>query len=49
MSSRLAFVPFPEGTIEFLLAAPRESFEDYTFTFANLLTSFHSGRCAPPE
>ena len=49
MSTRLAFVPFREGTIEFLLTAPRESSEDYTFTFANLLTSFHSERCASPE
>jgi hypothetical protein len=49
MSTRLAFVPFTEGTIEFLLNAPRESSEDYTFTFANLLTSFHSEKCASPE
>jgi hypothetical protein len=49
MSTRLAFVPFREGTIEFLLTAPRESFVDYTFTFGNLLTSFHSERWATPE
>jgi len=49
MSTRLAIVPFWEGIVEFLFTAPRESSEDYAFTFANLLTSFHSEKCASPE
>ena len=46
LSTRLAFVPFSDGTVEFLLTAPSEKSEDYTFIFANLLTSFHSERCS---
>jgi len=49
LSTRLAFVPFSDGTVEFLLTAPREKSEDYTFIFANLLTSFHSERCSAPK
>jgi hypothetical protein len=49
LSTRLAFVPFADGTVEFLLTAPSKKFEDYTFAFANLLTSFHSERCASPK
>jgi hypothetical protein len=49
LSTRLAFVPFSDGTVEFLLTAPSEKSEDYTFIFANLLTSFHSERCSAPK
>jgi hypothetical protein len=42
LSTRLAFVPFSNGTIEFLLTAPNEKSEESSFTFANFLTSFHS-------
>jgi hypothetical protein len=49
LSTRLALIPFTDGTVEFLLTAPSEKSEDYTFTFANLLTSFHSERCSAPK
>jgi hypothetical protein len=49
LSTQLAFVPFSDGTVEFLLTAPSEKSEDYTFIFANLLTSFHSERCSAPK
>ena len=49
LSTRLAFVPFADGTVEFLLTAPNEKSEEYSFTFANLLTSFHSERCQSPK
>ena len=49
LSSSLAFVPFSDVTVEFLLTAPNEKSEEYRFTFANLLTSFHSERCSSPK
>jgi hypothetical protein len=49
LSTRLAFVPFSDGTVEFLLTAPSEKSEDYNFIFANLMTSFHSEKCSAPK
>jgi hypothetical protein len=40
MAYRVAFVPYPGGLIEFVLAAPARKVVDYHFAFANLLTSF---------
>jgi hypothetical protein len=49
LSTRLAFVPFSDGTVEFLLTAPNEKSEEYSFAFANFLTSFHSEKCPSPK
>lgn len=49
LSTRLAFVPFADGVVEFLLTVPKEKAEHYNFTFANLLTSFRSERCPSPK
>jgi len=40
--SRLAFVPLPEGRLEFKLTAPSEKFHQQRFAFGNLLTSFRA-------
>lgn len=38
--TRVAFVPFSEGWLEFTLSGPPAKFEQYHLTFGNLLASF---------
>ena len=38
--TRLAFVPLPEGRVEFKLTAPSDKFRQHRFAFGNFLTSF---------
>ena len=40
MTTRLAFVPFPGGLVEFDLTTTQKQFELYQLPFGNLLTSF---------
>ena len=47
--TRLAYLPVPGGLVEFNLTAPSRKFADYQFTFGNLLTTFRSESCPPPQ
>lgn len=49
MAARVAFIPYPGGTIEFTLQTSFERFAANTFAFGNLLTSFKSEPRRPSE